>query len=105
MLTLCPLLLRMSGAVMSAVAPQAGSLGALEKGLTKMDDAKRKKLEEMLQEAAKARKAGGAAAAAPAAAAAAPSRGSSSRSLRAPASVSQGCITSAVTVLGCFAGC
>ncbi|WIA20537.1 hypothetical protein OEZ85_004931 [Tetradesmus obliquus] len=68
------------------LALKAGSLGALEKGLTKMDDAKRKKLEEMLQEAAKARKAGGAAAAAPAAAAAAPSRGSSSRSLRAPAS-------------------
>jgi hypothetical protein len=51
-----------------------------------MDEAKRKKLEEMLQEAAKARKAGGSPAAAPAAAA--PSRGSSSRSLKAPASVS-----------------
>jgi hypothetical protein len=70
----------------SFTALQAGSLGALEKGIAKMDEAKRKKLEEMLQEAAKARKAGGA----PAAAAAAPSRGSSSRSLRAPASVSKG---------------
>ncbi|KAF6262791.1 armadillo-type protein [Scenedesmus sp. NREL 46B-D3] len=66
------------------LALKAGSLGALEKGLSKMDEAKRKKLEELLQEAAKARRAGGAAAAPSTAAAL--SRGSSSRSLRAPAS-------------------
>jgi len=35
-------------------------LSALDKGLAKMDEAKRKKLEEMVQEAAKARRPGGA---------------------------------------------
>lgn len=69
---------------------QAGSLTALDKGLSKMDDGKRKKLEEMVQEAAKARRPGAAAAAAGGvpAAAQAPVRASSNRSIRAPASVS-----------------
>lgn len=68
-----------------AVIVQAGSLAVMDKALSCMDEAKRKKLEEMVQEAAAAKRSGAAAPARPAAAAA--SR-SSSRGPSAPASVS-----------------
>lgn len=66
---------------------QAGSLTTLDKALSCMDEAKRKKLEEMVQEAAQGRKP---AAARPPPVAAAASRGSS-RAPSQPASVSGSC--------------
>lgn len=77
---------------------QAGSLSALDKGLAKMDEAKRKRLDEMTAEAARTRRPGAPAcsatsAGAPAASRSAPvARGSSSgRGARPSASVRPSC--------------
>eukprot|EP00775_Hariotina_reticulata_P007310 gene7310-7523_t len=75
-----PVIREAAFAFLVQTALKAGSLSALDKYLAKMDEAKRKKLEEMVQEAAKARRPGGAGPAPPPARAAAvkvPSRSAS----------------------------
>jgi hypothetical protein len=70
---------------------QAGSLSTLDKALACMDEAKRKKLEEMVQEAARGGRPGAAAAAAPSARPAAAGSRGTSRAASQQASVSSMC--------------